>query len=263
MGLSYDDLDEEPVDTTQWNPKFGIKWQALPAVTMRAAVFKTLTRALIADQTIEPTNIAGFNQFFDDAGGVKATQYGVGIDVHPLRDLYFGLEAFRRDLDFPVALGFENKVLEDWQEDQIRSYIYFTPHPYWSTSMEVRFDEFESHGAAAPDVPEDLDTVSVPFRVRFFHPSGFFAQIGETVVYQDLKRRSTSSLSGGSNSFSLVDAAVGYRLPQRRGILSLEARNLLDEKFSFQDDNFQNPSVKRISPFIPARTVVGRITLSF
>jgi outer membrane receptor protein involved in Fe transport len=130
-------------------------------------------------------------------------------------------------------------------------------------NLKVRFEEFETHGAFAPDVPQELDTISVPVGLKYFHPSGFFAQVTETFVDQDLKRRPMSVQPSGSNSFFLLDAAFGYRLPERRGILSLEARNLLDEKFSFQDDNFQNPSVTRISPFIPDRMVLGRVTISF
>jgi len=62
--------------------------------------------------------------------------------------------------------------------------------------------------------------------------------------------------------FVVVDAAIGYRLPKRRGILSLEVRNLFDEDFLYQDTNIQQP-VPSNPRFIPDRTVMGRVTLSF
>jgi hypothetical protein len=58
---------------------------------------------------------------------------------------------------------------------------------------------------------------------------------------------------------------VGYRLPKRLGIVSLEVRNLLDEDFSYQDLNFitSEPFASSDIPFIPDRTILARITLSF
>ena len=53
-------------DRSQFNPKFGITWKSVPSTTVRAAVFRALKRTLITDQTLEPTQVAGFNQFFDD-----------------------------------------------------------------------------------------------------------------------------------------------------------------------------------------------------
>ena len=55
-------------------------WTPLAGHDVRAAVFRTLKRELISNQTIEPTQVAGFNQFFDDVNGTDAWRYGVGID---------------------------------------------------------------------------------------------------------------------------------------------------------------------------------------
>ena len=58
------DSDAED-DTDQFNPKFGVTWNPFTNTTLRAAAFRTLKRTLITDQTLEPTQVAGFNQFFD------------------------------------------------------------------------------------------------------------------------------------------------------------------------------------------------------
>ena len=39
-----------------------------------------------------------------------------------------------------------------------------------------------------------------------------------------------ATLAPGEDRFWVVDAFVGYRLPNRRGLLSLNADNLLDER---------------------------------
>ena len=68
----------------------------------------------------------------------------------------------------------------------------------------------------------------------------------------------------GKDDFFIVDAAIGWRIPNRLGIVSLEVRNLFDEEFKYQDDSFREfrdePS---IGPYIPDRTILGRLTLSF
>jgi hypothetical protein len=38
---------------------------------------------------------------------------------------------------------------------------------------------------------------------------------------------------------------VSYRIPQRYGRLALEVRNLLDEKFNYQDTDPTNPAIRR------------------
>jgi hypothetical protein len=66
--------------------------------------------------------------------------------------------------------------------------------------------------------------------------------------------------SGKDGAF-ILDAAFGYRLPKRRGIVSVEVGNILDDSFFFQDENIQliEPQEPR---FIPERTFLLRLTLS-
>ncbi|MCA1851882.1 MAG: TonB-dependent receptor, partial [Beggiatoa sp.] len=77
LGLSFDSLrGDEDVDRDQVNPKFGITWTPFAGTTLHAAAFRVLKRTLITDQTLEPTQVAGFNQFFDDSDLTEAWRYG-------------------------------------------------------------------------------------------------------------------------------------------------------------------------------------------
>ena len=60
---------------------------------VRMAYFETLRPAVIIEQTLEPAEIAGFNQFFDDQPGMQAKRYGIGIDQRFSESIYAGLEA--------------------------------------------------------------------------------------------------------------------------------------------------------------------------
>ena len=58
------------------------------------------------------------------------------------------------------------------------------------------------------------------------------------------------------DTFWLVDASIGYRLPKRYGLISVEAKNLFDKNFRFQDMDPGNPLI------VPERLIVIRFTLS-
>jgi hypothetical protein len=79
LGADWFDSDELE-SSSSVNPKLGILWNITPWTLLRAGAFKTLKRSLIANQTLEPTQSAGFNQFFDDPNGTESVRYGVGVD---------------------------------------------------------------------------------------------------------------------------------------------------------------------------------------
>ena len=64
------------------------------------------------------------------------------------------------------------------------------------------------------------------------------------------------SLTPNQDTFWVVDTSIGYRLPKRYGLISVEARNLFDKDFRFQDTDPGNPLI------LPERLVVVRFTLS-
>jgi hypothetical protein len=83
-------------------------------------------------------------------------------------------------------------------------------------------------------------------------------------VNQDVEIGSQSSLPDGSDNEGLLDAAIGFRLPNRLGILSIEVNNILDTKVKFQDENFRSSRESaRNTRFFPDRTILARATLSF
>jgi hypothetical protein len=61
----------------------------------------------------------------------------------------------------------------------------------------------------------------------------------------------------GEDRFWTLDLSLGYRLPNRRGIVSLDVSNVLNEDFRFQDTDPENPRV------LPERTILLRASLSY
>ncbi len=98
--------------------------------------------------------------------------------------------------------------------------------------------------------------------MRYFAPSGLFAQAGATWVAQEVDLAPSATFARDEDDFILFDAALGYRLPKRRGVVSLEVRNLLDERFLYQDLDVL--TAQQVNPrFIPDRMILVRVTLSF
>jgi len=187
FGLSYDSLDERDTDVVAAvNPKLGLQWDLTQSIRLRAAFVETGKQALLGNRSIEPTEVAGFNQFFDDLPGTEARRYGAGLDVRLGERLYAGVEGSGRDLEVPLFLGEDRFDRLEWKEGLYRGYLYWTPSREWAASAEGRLDTFEDKDDLLPGLVPDLDTFSVPLTIRYFHPAGFFARLGTTYVRQDI-----------------------------------------------------------------------------
>jgi tetratricopeptide (TPR) repeat protein len=268
LGLSYQDYTEgEVFEFDETSPKLGIQWQATESLMLRGAYFAGVKPVLSSNRTLEPTQIAGFNQYFDDANGTKFDRYGIGADVKVSRSLFFGAEVTRRDLESPVineVIG--EGIFEDREEWLNRVYAYWTPSDRWALSAEVSYDAFENQteSVLAFGVPETVTTLSIPLIARYFHPNGFFASVGVTYVDQDVTGEEVYAYKTGNSDFAVVDLGVGYRLPKRWGILSLSLQNALDEQFDYLDNSYRSfQDEPTIGPFTPDRAVTAQLTLNF
>ena len=258
IGVSGDFFDDETVDKNEINPKVGLTWNPFSSTTLRAAVFRTFQRSLISSQTVEPTQVSGFNQFFDDSDATEAWRYGVGIDQKLSEQLFVGGEFTVRDLK---ELGEGEEY--DIDEQLGRAYVYWTPHPWLAFSTEYQYEHFENPEEFMIEDIAELETQRVIFGVNFFHPCGFFAKLKPVYVSQEGKFASyspdppfTVSTVDEDDAFWVVDAEIGYRLPKRYGIVTLDARNIFNENFRFQDTDPSNPKI------FPESLILAKFTLS-
>ena len=262
IGGSADFVEESIIDTDQLNPKFGVTWNVFPRTTVRGALFRVLRRTLISEQTIEPTQIAGFNQFFDDVAGTDAWRYGMGIDQKITDTIFAGGEFSKRDLDRPISDISQGDLVRHVDDNEIlgRAYFFWTPHDWFSIGVEYQYEKFDRDSAfPGEDDVTELETHRIPLKFNFFHPLGLIAKLGVTYVDQNGRFGNTrvGGITPGDDQFWILDSLIGYRLPKRYGLLSIEVKNLLDEDINFQDTDPSNPQI------YPQRYIVGKITLSF
>jgi tetratricopeptide (TPR) repeat protein len=247
----------------QFNPKFGITWNVLPSTTLRAAAFRVLTRTLLTSQTLEPTQVAGFNQFFDDIESTQSWRYGVAVDQKFSKTIFGGVESSWRDLSVPIPFtdpftGVTQVNRKDWREYLARPYLFWTPHEWVALSAQYLYERFK-RGSSFNFGFQDVTTQRVPLGLRFFHPSGLGLALTSSYFHQngDFQPRGGVCCQSGRSNFWLVDAAINYRLPQRYGFFTVGATNLLDRKFKYQETDFNNPTIQ------PTRTFFAKLTLAF
>jgi Tfp pilus assembly protein PilF len=258
LGVSYQSFDEAPLKTKKTYPKLGLQWRVNDQWQVRLASFGIMKRSLVVDQTIEPTEIAGFNQFFDDSNGTQSRRHGIGIDARPRSNLYAGIEVSRRDVDVPGFVGDGSMRFDHHREKMLRAYLYWIPNADWTLTAEYISDKAVPD-RAFEDAFGSVHTEYLPIAVRYFNRERVFAKLGATWVRQHVEQIDPE-LSNSGSKFMIVDALLGYRLPRRLGTVSIEAKNLFNRRFNFQDDNFRT-SEDRSPPFVPSRTLMFRLTL--
>jgi tetratricopeptide (TPR) repeat protein len=248
-------------EKNQFNPKLGVSYTATSGTTLRGAWFRTLKRTLVTDQTLEPTQVAGFNQFFDDPSATKSDVWGLALDQKLGKRAFAGAEYSERDLTIPHLLlqdGITWTVAEnDGKEKLARAYLFGAVHPWVTLGAEYGYENFDLD----PELQLSYSTVKthrVPLSVRFFHPSGFSAYLGATYLKQEGEFRPATSpdFTFGKRDFWVVDAAVRYRLPKRYGFVAAGVNNLTDETSTYEATDPKNLGIR------PGRVVYARVVVA-
>lgn len=265
LGISADFFNDTALDVDQdeLNPKIGVTWDLSPSTTIRLAAFRMMNKTLVDSRTIEPTQVAGFNQLYDDVLGTHGWRYGAAIDQKFRRDLFGGLELSKRDIDVPWLRVTGTGMLPDWtrwKEQLARVYLYWTPAAWLAVSGEYQYERFDHDSTfTGTDYFTKAETHRFPLGLNFFCPLGFTAGMKATYVDQevDYYDNAADAFIPGSDDFLVFDVSIGYRLPKRYGTLSIEMKNVFDEGFLFQDTDPASPSI------YPERLIVGKFTVSF
>lgn len=262
IGLSGDLLDSPVKDREELNPKLGLTWQPRSTTRVSAAVYKTVTRRSVYAQTIEPTLVSGFNQFFDDSEAAVSWNYGLGVDHTLSNDLYGGFQFYYRELDIPFSIisltGTSEQDEDDWQEKLGSAYLYWAPLNWLSIGLEYYYDNYSYDKFEGQAGIADLTTHRLIPKIQFYHPCGVSA--GIQASYVDQKGEFGSVLTGfeaDNDHFWVVDISMSYRLPKRFGILTIGVKNLFDEQFKFVDMDPSNPR------YLQELQVIAGLTVTF
>ena len=105
LGVAYDDFARDQFTVKKPSPKLGVQWDVTNNLSIRGAVFRWVKPQLSANRTLEPTQVSGFNQLFDDVNGTESWRRGVGLDWRVTKQFFAGAEATWRSINVPVLVG--------------------------------------------------------------------------------------------------------------------------------------------------------------
>ncbi len=271
LGLARFDVEQPAYEDVHIAPKLGVVWDVSPGMTWRAAAYADLKRPL-GLVTIEPTQIAGFSQLFDDGTGTKTWNFGVAWDAQ-FASLWFGsLEYLHRRTSTPSFAPDSHVNFNDRSENLVSAYFNWIVNRRFVVGLEPRFEHFQARDKIAwePYNYAGIRNVLMPISARYVAASGFALSMTATWVMQQLETaRATAdpnsyiaSYPSENNGFMVFDTALVYRLPKRFGRLSIEVNNLFNRRFNYHDYNLWAPLQAVTPEFLPERFFRLNLTLA-
>ena len=207
-----------PIAVNEWQPRVALRVSPTAELELRAAYTETLARRNIFSETLDRTTLASFGQFFDETPGVEFRVLSGAVDIQPTASVRAGVEARDFDIVFPGP-GESGGVVD---ATEFGGYLSLTPLDAISLSFEPSYETVRSPEQVL--TVEELDTLVLPITADYFDPLGSFAS--GTVSFFD--QNGLQGSEGFANSGFVVDLVLGYRLPRRRGVVTLEGLNLFD-----------------------------------
>ena len=250
VGASWDEVDRADIfgkSLDQLSPKFGIYFAPRPGTTLRAAAIRGFRRSFVAEQTLERTQVAGFNQFYDDALGTTSDRYGVGWDEELSESSFAGIELSRRVLKVPQPFALPIERFE-WNEKDYRAYYSLVPNDSLSLSLEYTYERITQDPFFAENFL-DVETQMIPASVTWF-PRGRQLSVQTRLGYVrqtgEFRRDPLSAeFEAGTSEFWMADISLRYQLSSRRGFIMAEIRNVFDEQFNYQETDTLSPTMAR------------------
>jgi tetratricopeptide (TPR) repeat protein len=241
----------------QYNPKFGLQWDLSDSTTLRMAAFRTFFGRVINGQTLVPTQVAGFNQLYDDSSLTSSWRYGVAIDSVIGERLHSGIEITRR-----TATRFsDNQRLPDREIENLQhvAYISLPLGKQIAFSGKYRYDSAEQEWQHSSTPAEEILSKSLSFQINYNNPNGLIASVDTSRVLQDVFLPGYPNLDEDSD-YWIANSEIGYRLPKRLGMFKLRINNMFDREFNYQS-GFPGSDTQLLPPYSMERTVFLHLQL--
>jgi tetratricopeptide (TPR) repeat protein len=285
-GISHIREDRDNKETIKRTyPKLGLMLEPTEGNVFRLGAFRNRTGILLTSlyETLEPTQISGFNQLYDDIDLSDSWNYAISYQHIFSNSLQIGISSLYRDLETTIDTQDRSTIPPTRATDDIEYddkyanlWLNWTPSAHWALGLAYSYNHYNlekelqlSHpDILAPDGILKLETHKLPVTLSYFHPSGITGKL--TTIYYDQKGKfidRTANKDEGEDQGMITDLAISYRFPNRLGTVSLGVKNLFDKDLNFEDrnsyDSTDPQSTSSPSFFSNERAVFGKISLSF
>ncbi len=230
-GFAYDDFRRIDFHTSKLSPKLGVIYELSQNTLLRAASFRSFKRPLFTSQTLEPTQISGFNQFYDDIDATEITINGAALE-HTFTDkIHAGITASSRSLSVPTIDTTNNSVTYDKQHEFNRhTYLYWI----LSNTNIIAADYFYEKFTSKNPLPDTLITHRFPISITSAISKNVSSKIVASYINQDLDKSNNIQ----NARFWLTDLSASFRLPKRAGFVTLGGKNIFNKKFNYYNLEF-------------------------
>jgi len=276
-------LSDLTFDDTRLSPKIGATATFGSGTTLRASVFSRMAAGIGRLQTLEPTQVSGFNQFYEDVGGARSWNYGVGLDQRIAKVLFVGASWLKRDSRIPEVsctnpnpfsncdhpdpadpfyTGEATLVDRKSKDDIAAAYLNVLVGKRVAASVDWNLDRRSFNTTTLSPIGSFQDFMKTNRyrpQVRVFLPAGFFTSVSGTYHTQRVDQfedQSSATRREVNARFWTLDASVGWRLPRRLGSIAIEGTNVTDREIDFYEQSLQEN-------VIPARRILVRADFAF
>jgi len=278
--------NETDSDLKKGYPKLGLRLEPNPDNEVRLAVFRNRVSVILPSlyETLEPTQIAGFNELYDDIGSTDSWNYTAAYKHRFSKDLRVGISSIYRKLDtkidvFDLSTPFPTLSSQrlEYDDKYANIWLNWTPSPRWSLGVEYAYNRYDlekgihssDSSILAPDGVLKLTTHKIPASLSFFHPSGIISKLTATYYNQEGNFVDSSGMTvqEGEDSGVVTDLSLSYRFQQRIGSASIGVKNLFDNHLNQEDrssyDVDDPASSASPSSFSGERIFYGKVSLNF
>ncbi len=242
LGFSHDDLNEQVNSFDEVQPKIGFSHRVFDHLTLRFAYTQASGTDPDTPLTLQPTQIAGFAQFFDDSIGSTNEQVAGAIDYIGNDFILAQFSASHRKTTFSISDLANSFALESTSKLlNVGGLITVFPKNNVKISVSSDYKRLKNGGLLigpdTPNLPLELETLVLPISASYFSSFGTSFEVRGTYVRQELQLSPLSTISDNTEDFFTLDLEVTHRFRAGRGEISIGVKNLLGADFRYQDLN--------------------------
>jgi tetratricopeptide (TPR) repeat protein len=227
LGVAHNEFDDIFVTTDQTDRKFGLTWEAWENWTFRTAYIESLVSPSSMLQTIEPTQVAGFNQLSSFTPGSEVKKLGLGIDAKIGSSFTIRAELLRTDFRQPkptISTAGENSLTYNSVNSE-----YSLAYLHWLATKRLgMYIAYQKEVIEQSHTSPETNTINVGrLGIHYHWPSGFYLKATGDYVDQERDLNDANLQS----HFWNINALVGYRFPKRYGQFNLYVTNLFNKEY--------------------------------
>ncbi|MCB1906016.1 MAG: FecR domain-containing protein [Rhodocyclaceae bacterium] len=265
VAATHDDLDDmPPASATRAGGKIGLSYDLAAPTRLQLAIAQGIKGPKYYDQTILPTDFAGFNQTFDDFTGTRWRSQAISVDHRLGNGGRIGAGASHRLLDVPNAgCGFAVGCRTDWDEWLYEAYVEkpLTADIALSLNWIVEKLDFTGDASDSPTLPSYVRTELVPIGIWWHLTDRLSSRIEATHLRQHAMIDPGGGIVDRTEDVWLANVHLSHEEPRQRFGFSIDVHNLFDRRFRFQNTDWNGSP--RTPLFYADRTVLLQLTMRY